>query len=267
MTFISSPTITPSVPLHHTHSTFSVPARHNPRLQTLVDRINNDEEMRQLWRCANVNAVERLGLSDHGETHIRIVANASLRMLRLLMEAGQQANIISQHGLGREDAELEVVLAAALHDLGLVVHYERHHEYSLPLAYEKARELLTGLYATRERVILTSEILHAINSHFAETQCLTLEAGILRVADALDMTKGRSRSMDEPSASAIQEVTLHRGEDKPVRIEIRMNHPSGISHAGELLQQRLQYSRLQDLVEVVARIDTGAERRLVPLAM
>jgi metal-dependent HD superfamily phosphatase/phosphodiesterase len=267
MSLIAQPTFAPSPPVYHGPSSFSVPARHNPRLQALVDRINADEELRQMWRCANVNAVERLGASDHGETHIRIVANASLRMLRLLMEAGYTANVVSQHGLGREDAELNVVLAAALHDLGLVVHYDRHHEFGLPLAFAKARELLDGLYGVRERTILVSEVMHAIATHFNGLACFTIEAGILRVADALDMTRGRSRSVDGASATAIQEVTLHRGEQRPVRIEVRMNHASGLAHAGEILQQRIRFSTLHELIEVVARIDNGTERRLVPLAV
>src|SRR5215468_5315967 len=94
-------------------ATFTVPAKHNPRLQQLVDRINGDEELRQLWRCANVNAVDRLGLSDHGEVHNRIVANASLRMLRILRDANYPAGITTNYRLLPEDAEIVVVLAAA----------------------------------------------------------------------------------------------------------------------------------------------------------
>jgi hypothetical protein len=221
-------------------------------LQALVECINADEELRQLWRCGNLNAVERLGLSDHGETHIRIVANASLRMLRLLAEAGCPANLISDHGLQREDAEVLVVLAAALHDLGLVVHYQRHHEFSWPLAHLKARELLADLYPVRERTLLMAETLHAVVTHFDELPCFTLEAGILRVADALDMTKGRSRANDHESA-AIEEVTLHRGEMRPVRIELRLSRAAGLNSASELLRHRLQYSTLAELVEVVTR--------------
>jgi metal-dependent HD superfamily phosphatase/phosphodiesterase len=272
MTTISAPPaylVGPASPAHGP-ATFSVPARHNPRLQSLVDRIKADEELRQLWRCANVNAVERLGLSDHGETHIRIVANAGLRLLRLLVEAGQPASVVAHHGLAREDAEVVVVLAAALHDVGLVVHYERHHEFSLALAHEKARALLSGLYPVRERTILLAEVLHAIAAHLDDLACLTLEAGVLRVADALDLTKGRSRS-PEPAApgalaaSAIEEVSLLRGEARPVRIEIRMSHPSGVLHADEVLRPRLQGSLLAGLVEVFARVESETERRLVPL--
>lgn len=245
---------------------FSVPARHNPRLQTLVERLNADDELRQLWRCANVTAVERLGLSDHGETHIRIVANAGLRLLRLLMDSGHPASLVSDHGLSREDAEVVVVLAAALHDVGLVVHYERHSEFGLALAQEKARSLLTGLYPVRERTILLAEVLHAIAVHLNGLPCLTLEAGVLRVADALDMTKGRSRAPDSGDASsAIEAVDLLRGEHRPVRVEVRLRQAAGAVHAAEVLRRRLAASTLAGLVEVYARLDGQGGRQLLAL--
>src|SRR5436190_11673906 len=100
---------------------FTVPARHNPRLQALVERINADEELWQLWRCANVNAMDRAGISDHGEVHIRIVANAALKLLRLLRDAGHVPSVVLHHHLSAEDAEVIVVLAAALHDLGISI--------------------------------------------------------------------------------------------------------------------------------------------------
>jgi hypothetical protein len=251
---------------------FSVPARHNPKLQALVERINADEELRQLWRCANLNAVERLGLSDHGETHIRIVANASLRLLRLLAEAGITPNLVTDYGLGREEAEVAVVLAAALHDIGLVVHYDGHHGFSPGLAYHKACALLQTLYGVRERTILAAEVLHAIAAHTGHVRCLTLEAGSLHVADALDMTKGRSRPPDPKplnslaeAGATIEEVSLLRGLNRPVRIEIRMKHAAGIPYAEALLETRLAGSTLAERIEVVARIETAVERRLVPI--
>ncbi len=251
---------------------FSVPARHNPRLQALVERINADDELRQFWRCANITAVERLGLSDHGETHVRIVANASLRLLRLLLDAGQPASLVHHHGLLREDAEVAVVLAAALHDLGLAVHYERHHEFGLALIPSKARDLLTGLYPVRDRTTLIAEVMHAVATHFNGLKCLTLEAGVLRIADTLDMTRGRSRTPDRALAAAIEEVTLHRSAVRAVRIEIRMNHESGLAHAEELLGQRLPQTGLSEHLEIIARIENasahrGHERRLIPLCV
>lgn len=250
---------------------FSVPARHNPKLQALVERINADDELRQFWRCGNLNAMERLGLSDHGETHIRIVANAALRLLRLLLDAGVPSQVMADHGLGREEAEVVVVLAAALHDIGLVVHYDRHPDFSLALAGDKARALLSPLYPVRERTILVAEALHAIGTHMGELRCLTLEAGVLRVADALDMTKGRSRS-PEPlnnlphlGAATIEEVTLHRGVARPVRIEIRMSQASGLAQVEALLPGRLRGSTLAERIEVMARIENAVEKRAVAI--
>src|SRR6516164_8571773 len=52
-----------------------VPARHNPTLRAIIERVNQDDDLYTIWRCANVNAVDRLGMSDHGPVHVQIVAN------------------------------------------------------------------------------------------------------------------------------------------------------------------------------------------------
>jgi hypothetical protein len=247
------------------NTTFTVPAKHNPHLQQVVDRINADEELRQWWRCANVNAVDRLGLSDHGEVHNRIVANASLRLLRLLREAGHPASLTVHHRLPPEEAEVVVVLAAALHDLGIAVHYDHHADYSLPLAYSKAKELLQGLYPPREQTVIVSEILHAIAAHHGWSSCLTLEAGILKLADALDMTTGRIRPLTAQTAPSsgsagegndvpVTEVTIKKGESKLIRVALKMSRPSALAQVEEMLQHRLQGSPLFGLVEVVVSI-------------
>lgn len=250
-------------------STFTVPAKHNPRLQSLVDRINADEELRQWWRCSNVNAVDRLGMSDHGEVHIRIVANAALRLLRLLREAGQVAGVVAHHRLTIEDAEVVVVLAAALHDVGITVHYDRHPDFSLPLARLKAKELLAGLYGIREQTIIIAEMLHAIAAHHGQSRCLTLEAGVLKLADALDITAGRVRpvaaaSNGMPMANSetvVDEVLIKKGEARPVRVELRMSRATGLHQLEESLRQKLQQSPLYDLVEIVVR----TEQTVTPL--
>jgi len=252
---------------------FTVPARHNPRLQALVERINADEELWQLWRCANVNAMDRSGISDHGEVHIRIVANAALKLLRLLRDAGHLPSVVVHHHLSVEDAEVIVVLAAALHDLGISIHRDNHEEFSLPLANLKAKELLTDLYAIGERTIIVSEVLHAIIAHHGDVRCLTLEAGVLKVADALDMAEGRSRisfeagssSIHALSAAAIDAVTIKKGESRPVRVEVKMSNSAGIFQVNELLRRKLLHSSLAGLVEVVARVESETEKRLLPL--
>ena len=65
-----------------------VPARHNQTLARLMEAVNADRGLHALWRCANVNAVDRLGMSDHGPVHVQIVANIGLRLLRLLVASG-----------------------------------------------------------------------------------------------------------------------------------------------------------------------------------
>ena len=105
---------------------FSVPPQGNKKLKQLLQHINNDQELQQLWRCANVNAVDRSGISDHGEIHIRIVANAALKILRLLIKGGIKPSVVKHHGMENDDAEIVVVLAACFHDIGIAVHRDDH---------------------------------------------------------------------------------------------------------------------------------------------
>ena len=251
---------------------FNIPTRHNQKLQTVVKRINADEELWQLWRCANVNAMDRSGITDHGEIHIRVVANAALKMLRLLTDAGVQTSIEADYEMTKEDAEVLVVLAACLHDLGISIHRDDHEQYSLFLARGKLPYFLDGLYDTRERTIMISETLHAMIAHRWDVRCLTLEAGVMKVADALDMTEGRSRipfeagstSIHSVSAAAISKVGLKRGEERPIRVEITMSNSAGVFQVDELLKRKLKNSSIAPYVEVMARVaGEGAERRLL----
>ena len=251
-----------------------VPARHNQILRDMVQRINADEELLQLWRCANINAVDRLGMSDHGEVHIRIAANAALRILRLLTEAGVEPSAVTHYGLTVEDAEVIVVLAACVHDLGIAVHRDDHETYGLALAYPKARQLLTGLYDEPTLTTMVAEVLHASIAHRWDVHCLTLEAGVLKVADALDMTEGRSRipfeageiNIHSVSAQAVANVSIERGEERPVRVAITLSNSAGIFQVDELLRRKLKNSTLAPYVEVVARIEgEETERRLLEL--
>jgi uncharacterized protein len=250
---------------------FEVPSRHNAKLKALVERINEDLEMQQLWKCANINAVDRSGISDHGEVHIRIVANAALRLLRLLVEAGITPNVEKDHQLSNNEAEIIVVMGACLHDLGIAWHRDDHERYSLILAYPKARQLLASFYDEPALTIIVSEILHAIIAHRWDSRCLTLEAGVLKVADALDMTVGRSRipfeagqvNIHSVSAQAIESVNILKGEKRPIRVEINMTNSAGIFQIDELLKRKLKNSTLAPYVEVIAHVEGETERRLI----
>lgn len=249
----------------------NVPSRHNEKLSQVLARINEDLELHQLWKCANINAVDRSGISDHGEVHIQIAANAALKMLRLLADADVETSVVKDYGLTYEDAEVIVVLAACLHDVGMAVHRENHEYHSLVLAAPKARELLTGIYEEPELTIMVSEVLHAVIAHRWDVRCHTIEAGVFKVADALDLTQGRSRipfeagqaNIHSVSAMAIDSVTLEKGETVPIRVVITMTNSAGIFQVDELLKRKLKNSTIAPYVQVVARIEGETEKRLL----
>jgi metal-dependent HD superfamily phosphatase/phosphodiesterase len=250
-----------------------VPARGNRKLRKLLEKVAGDEQIKAWWHVANVNAVVRLEINDHSWVHIQIVTNIALKLLRQLTKNGVQPSLVSDYRLTVEDSEVVVVLASLLHDVGMSVNRRDHEDWSLFLAEPKIRELLEDLYDEPDRTVLVSEVLQAITSHRADGQPLSLEAGILRVADALDMAKGRSRipfergsvSIHSLSAAAIDEVRIGDGQTRPVMVEIVMNNSSGIYQVDGLLKAKLRGSGLEPYVEVVARIDTEAEKRLVPV--
>src|SRR5213078_100446 len=250
-----------------------VPVRANRKLRTVIDRVNKDPQIKGWWHVSNVNAVVRMEINDHSWVHIQIVTNIALKLLRQLTKHGIEPAVVTDYGMAREDAEVVVVLTALTHCVGMSVHRHGHEDFSLFLSEPKLRELLDGIYAEPDLTVIVSEVLQGIISHRADGEPLTLEAGILRVADALDMEQGRSRipferghvGIHSLSAAAIEEVAIGDGEDKPIRIEITMNNSAGIYQVDGLLKAKLRGSGLEPYVEVLAHIDTEAEKRLVPL--
>jgi len=251
-----------------------LPARHNPTLQEVIRLVNADPELHALWKCANVNAVDRLGMSDHGPVHVQIVANIALKLLRILVDAGQEPSIVRHYGLTVLDAEVVVVLGALLHDVGIAVARAEHEHHSLWVAAPLLRDLLRQVYPDPlARTAVWGDTLHAIICHHRGQFPITLEAGVVRVADALDMTRGRSRipfeagqvNIHSVSAYAIDRVQISRGETRPISITVFMSNSAGIYQVDELLKLKLQDSGLEPFVEVVATIEAETERRLIPL--
>jgi metal-dependent HD superfamily phosphatase/phosphodiesterase len=249
-----------------------VPARGNRKLRRLLEKVDADKQLKAWWHVANVNAVVRLEINDHSWVHVQIVTNIAVKLLRLLVKHRVTPSLVSDYRLTNDDSEVVLVLAALMHDIGMSVHRHDHESFSLFLAEPKMRELLEDLYEEPERTVLVSEALQAIISHRADGEPLALEAGVLRVADALDVAKGRSRipfergsvSIHSLSAAAIDEVRIVDGETRPVRVEILMNNSSGIYQVDGLLKAKLRGSGLEPYIEVVAHIDTEAEKRLIP---
>ena len=248
-----------------------IPVRHNPKLKTIIDRVNADDELHALWQVININAVKRLEMNDHGPVHVQIVTNIALKLMRLLVDRGVQPTSLVDYSLTIEDVEVIVALAALLHDMGMSIHRADHELYSLFLAAPKIKELLDGLYDVPVRTILVSEILHTIISHRAEGKPFTLEAGIVRLADALDMEEGRSRipfqagkiNIHSVSAASIEQISIEPGEEKPIRIVVKMSNSAGIFQLDELLKDKLEGSGLEAYVEIDASIKGETEKKLI----
>jgi metal-dependent HD superfamily phosphatase/phosphodiesterase len=246
------------------------PTRGNRRLEALLEGVNADAELRAWWHMAQVTS-ERLGMSDHSWVHVQIVLNIALRILRLLGRAGIEPAMVADHRMGRRDAEVVVASGALLHDVGMSIHRADHEAYSLFLANEVLGRLLADCYREPERTVIASEILHAIIGHRRRGEPYTVEAGVVRVADALDMAQGRTRLPIEAgqegihsiSAAAVDEVRIEAGEEKPVRIEIELNNSAGIFQVDDLLATKIRDTPLEGQVEVVAEIEGESEKRLL----
>ncbi|MGH7472204.1 MAG: HD domain-containing protein [Longimicrobiales bacterium] len=250
--------------------TINVPHRHNARLKQFIDRVNQDDELYGLWLAANVNAIERLGMTDHGPVHVKIVMNIALKLFRLLVEGGVTPSIVTNYQMESADAEVVVAAAALLHDVGMSIHRTDHEGFSLFVAQDRLKDLLAGLYDVTTATVVRSEILHAIIAHRSGGRPLTMEAGVVRIADALDMAKGRSRipfsqgsaSIHSISAAAIEAVQIEAGQNKPVRLRIEMSNSAGVFQLDQLFREKLTGSGLESFIEMEAHIEGEGEKRL-----
>ena len=250
-----------------------VPTRGNRRLDRLLEAVNNDEQVKAWWYVSAVNATRRLGMSDHSWVHIQIVLNIALRIARLLFRRGVTPSVVADYGMSDRDAEVVIAAACLLHCVGMSIHRDDHERFSLFLTADKLGDLLAGVYEEPERTIVVSEALHAIIGHRRQNAPFTVEAGVVRVADALDMARGRSRvpfesghqNIHSLSAYAIEEVKITPGRDRAVRVEIAMSNSAGIFQVDDLLATKLRGSGLEQHIEVIARIDAEHEQRLLPV--
>ncbi len=239
------------------------------KLERVKQALARSPRVRMLSTCSNITAIDRLKINDHGPTHVRIVTRIALRLLELLHGAGVRLGV-EDHGLGYEDAQVVIVLGAALHDVGHAIHRADHELFSMVLAPTLLDELLEEVYEEPARTVILAETMHAIWAHRTAVRPLTVEGGILKVADALDMEKGRARipfQVGEPtihsvSALAIEKVRIGPGEKKPVRIHVRMTNSAGIFQLDSLLKEKLQTSGLREYIEVSAEIE-GEEKKIV----
>lgn len=250
---------------------FKIKFNNNEKLEKVYNIVSQDIELQTYWNCSNITAIDRLHITDHGRVHIAIVTNRALKLLRMLHDHGVKTGIEKDHKLKYEDSEVVVFLAAILHDIGQIIHRDNHAMLGAALAPQFISRYLDGIYSIEERARMTSDICHAIYTHRESSYPLTVEAGVIRVADALDMEKGRaeisfsligSTSIHSVSAMAIKDVDIIKGEKKPIRIKICMANSSGIFQIDSLLRHKLKNSTIEEYIEVHASIE-GEEEKLI----
>ncbi|MGH2924330.1 MAG: HD domain-containing protein [Solirubrobacterales bacterium] len=247
------------------------PSRGNRNLERFLEAVNGDERVRAWWYLAQLTS-QRLGMSDHSWVHVQVVLNIALRLLRLLVRRGIEPAMVADHDMRDRDAEVVVAGGALLHDVGMSIHRADHEAFSLFLAADRLDSLLEGIYDEPDRTVVIAEILHCVIGHRRRGEPYTVEAGVVRVADALVMAQGRSRIPIEDgtygihalSAAAIDEVRIEPGEERAVRIEIEMNNSAGIFQVDDLLATKLRGTPLEGHVEIVAQVSGETEKRLLP---
>src|SRR5207253_755178 len=234
-----------------------IDAPQSSKTAQLLQVLPSDIEIHTRWYMANRTS-RRAAVNDHGPVHVRTAMHHGDTLLRLLMEAGVQPNCIIDHAMSEDDARVVVLLGLALHDVGMSIHRDRHELLSVPIALDWLRRHLPPIYQEPQLTVVVSEVCHAVLAHNVNERCLTLEAGIVKVADALDMTKGRSRKaisagkidIHSISAAAVEAVRVTRGTNKPIRVEVDINNPSAVFHLKEVFGQKLARSTLEPYVEV-----------------
>ena len=233
--------------------------------------LENDGEAQSYLRMANVMAVKRLMYNDHGPVHARIVAGSALEIFRLVTEAVEPSCVAN--GVGDyENAKIIVLCGAYLHDIGNAIHRDSHEQNGLMLAAPILERVLGRVYPYDMELVyrLKSEALHTIYASDDKVPCLSVEAGVVTVADGTDLAEGRSREpykggkndIHSVSALAIKRVNIGKGEQKPVKILVEMANPAGIFQIQEVLGKKLTSSGLKDLVEVSTVM--GGEEVKVP---
>ncbi|RLF16827.1 MAG: phosphohydrolase [Thermoprotei archaeon] len=221
--------------------------------------LEEDEEIQDLMKMANVMAVTRLKYNDHGVVHARIVAGAALELLDLLIESGIVPTTIRDKVVPNVRlAKLVVMIGAYLHDIGNAIHRDNHHIHGCILARPILDRILPQLVPRYKMFEIRQEILHIIYAHDERVQALTLEAGVVKVADGTDMAEGRARvpyrlgkaDIHAVSALAIKRVYIGRGEEKPIKILVEMRNPAGLFQIENVFMLKVRTSGIENLIEL-----------------
>ncbi len=234
--------------------------------------LESDDEIQELIKMANVMAVSRLKYNDHGIVHSRIVSGSALEIFDRLIKAGIEPTTLRDNTVRSiDEAKLVVLLASYLHDIGNAIHRVDHEFTGALLSKDILDRILPNILGNVEKrrlVAIRQEVMHAIYATEMNTQALTVEAGVVKVADGTDMAEGRARipyklgklDMHAVSALSIKKVIISSGEDVPTRIDVIMNDFAGLFQIEAVLRPKIVTSGLGKYIEVYIRVGEKIRR-------
>ncbi len=245
-------------------------------LSKLLVSLFEDKEIQELQEYCNTVSIKRLGFNDHGPVHMRQVVYNALKMLLLLKEAGVKTSLEAEENMSFEESAIAVTLGAFLHDLGMSVTREQHELLSLVLGEKYIDRYLTLLYPDniKTRIVLRSMAVECIFGHMATRKVFSVEAGLILIADGCDMAKGRARiplqlnskpdvgDIHRYSADSIQKVTIQKGEEKPIQINIYMDSYAGLFQVEEVLLGKVSMSSDKNYIELFAYVNDEVKKYL-----
>ena len=245
-----------------------------PDCLKLVHYLFEDEELQEMQDYSNNVSIKRLGFNDHGPVHMRQVVSNAVKMLKILHEAGIKTSLEREEIGTFEDSMCGVILAGIMHDLGMSIGRQGHEEMSVLLAQPIIDRALKYLHPDNlhKRTVIKMIATEAIIGHMSSRKIHSIEAGIILIADGCDMTKGRARipmainktprvgDIHKYSANAINRIGIHRGDKKPIKIDIEMSGDVGFFQIEEVLLTKIESSPAKEFIELYAGVE-GQERK------
>ena len=243
-------------------------------LERAWEALTSDREIQSLLRMANINAVERLLYNDHGPVHAAIVSGSALQIFDILTKYGLRPSSII-HGVTdhMDCARLIVLMGAYLHDIGNSVHRKNHELIGAIMAAPLVDRILAQILDDEwirhcDPFMIRSEVQQAIYATAMDVQALTLEASIVKVADATDMAEGRARlpyskgkeDIHALSALSVKRVVIEDAgdeSDRPLRIRVYMDDKAGMFQIEKVLLPKIKGSLIGDYILIEPIVMNG----------
>ena len=247
----------------------------NGKSREIVELIIRDPEIHNLQDYANTVSIKRLKYNDHGPVHMRKVALNAITMAEILNRRGIKFNLETEDCGTFEDSMVSILTASLLHDIGMTVGRQDHEKHSAALALPIINRLFSEIYDNNmERIVIGRSLaLECISGHMGSAKIHSLEAGLVLIADGLDMEKGRARiplmlgseamvgDIHKYSAASIEKVNIKEGENKPVKIIVKMSESVGLFQIEEVLFAKINSSPMKEHIELFASVRDEAPKR------